>query len=89
MKLFTNIILLILCSSSFAKNISGQALTLYIENDTRDIGGPGSDNAYTNGLKFSYILAENDVQTGLIQLSTSLIFLKKQLKRTNQTLEFL
>lgn len=39
----------------------GQALTLYVENDTRYLGGPGSDNSYSNGLKLSYISADNHV----------------------------
>lgn len=39
----------------------GRALTLYIENDSRLIGGPGSDNAYTNGVKVSYTSANEHV----------------------------
>lgn len=39
----------------------GRALTLYIENDSRYIGGPGSDTSYSNGLKLSYIEADNHV----------------------------
>lgn len=40
---------------------TGEAFAFYLENDTRSLGGPGSDQAYTNGLKFSYIYAENKV----------------------------
>lgn len=32
-----------------------------MENDSRNIGGPGSDQAYTNGLKFSYIYAQGQI----------------------------
>lgn len=39
----------------------GSAFALYVENDSRSVGGPGSDQAYTNGIKFSYIYAENRV----------------------------
>jgi lipid A 3-O-deacylase len=39
----------------------GEAFNLYIENDSRHIGGPGSDNAYSSGLKLSYIAAEDDI----------------------------
>lgn len=48
-------------STALAKPIRGQAINFYVENDTRDIGGPGSDNAYTSGIKISYISAEDDI----------------------------
>lgn len=38
-----------------------EAYAFYIENDSRNIGGPGSDQAYTNGLKFSYIYAQGQI----------------------------
>lgn len=37
------------------------AFIFYLENDSRHIGGPGSDQAYTNGFKFSYVYAEDRV----------------------------
>ncbi len=37
------------------------AIALYIENDSPNMGGPGSDQAYTNGLKLSYIYANNQI----------------------------
>lgn len=40
---------------------TGEAIAFYVENDTRSLGGPGSDQAYTNGLKFSYVYAENKI----------------------------
>lgn len=46
-------------TSAFAQD--GRAITLYVENDTRYIGGPGSDNAYTNGLKLSYTSANDHI----------------------------
>lgn len=46
---------------STAENGKGEAIYIYIENDTRRIGGPGSDNAYTNGIKISYIFAESNI----------------------------
>jgi hypothetical protein len=39
----------------------GRAFIFYIENDTRKIGGPGSDQAYSNGFKYSYIFAEDKI----------------------------
>jgi lipid A 3-O-deacylase len=41
--------------------VTGEAVHLYVENDTRRIGGPGSDNAYSSGLKLSYISAEDKI----------------------------
>lgn len=40
---------------------TGEAFIFYIENDSRIIGGPGSDQAYSNGFKFSYIYAEDKI----------------------------
>ncbi|MFZ3230368.1 MAG: lipid A deacylase LpxR family protein [Pseudobdellovibrio sp.] len=39
----------------------GQAFGFSVENDARVMGGPGSDQAYTNGFKFSYSYSENQV----------------------------
>ena len=62
MKILTLAFLLLALSNyAFAKNLKGQGINFYIENDTRDLGGPGSDNAYSSGLKLSYISAENDI----------------------------
>lgn len=46
---------------AWAENGKGEAIHLYVENDTHKIGGPGSDNAYSSGLKLSYIAAEDRV----------------------------
>ncbi len=40
------------------EDVEGRAWALYIENDTKKIGGPGSDQAYSAGIKISYIFAE-------------------------------
>lgn len=37
----------------------GSAVNLYLENDTSNLGGPGTDRAYTNGIRLSYVYAEN------------------------------
>ena len=37
----------------------GAAFAAYIENDARVLGGPGTDRAYSNGFKFSYIYAQD------------------------------
>lgn len=69
MKLYIPLLLFLLLSivnTSFAAEKSdnqndGEAFVFYVENDSRSLGGPGSDQAYTNGLKFSYIYAENKI----------------------------
>ncbi|CAN5419703.1 lipid A deacylase LpxR family protein [soil metagenome] len=38
-----------------------QAFGITIENDTKNIGGPGSDQAYSNGIKLSYVYAKDHV----------------------------
>jgi lipid A 3-O-deacylase len=40
---------------------SAQAMSFYIENDSSNLGGPGSDRACTNGVRLAYIDAENHV----------------------------
>ncbi len=58
-----SILFLLLLSSSTvqAQASQGEAIYIYVENDTRNIGGPGVDKAYSNGLKLSFVAAENDV----------------------------
>lgn len=52
-------VILLMCSSATAN--SGESFTAYIENDTRRIGGPGSDENYSSGARFSYTYAEDRV----------------------------
>lgn len=61
MKLLFSILLLMVPLKILADSPKGQGLNLYVENDTRDMGGPGSDNAYTNGIKLSYIAADDKI----------------------------
>ncbi|MBC7459034.1 MAG: lipid A deacylase LpxR family protein [Bdellovibrionaceae bacterium] len=44
-----------------AQTSRGEAINLYVENDSRNIGGPGVDKAYSNGVKLSFVAAENDI----------------------------
>lgn len=62
MKILITFLLLSLASfSQESKRQTGEAVAVYLENDTRSLGGPGSDQAYTNGFKFSYIYAKNKI----------------------------
>lgn len=63
-----------------AENSKSQAIHVYIENDTRRIGGPGSDNAYSSGLKISYIYAESNVPTWANAIMNRSKALKKALQ---------
>ena len=80
---FFLLVFTIICSTNLLAEVTQKgALNLYIENDTRDLGGPGSDNAYTNGFKLSFVAAENQIPnwaTFFIEAST---FLKDQLKES-------
>lgn len=63
------LLLLLIPSFAFAAGIepnepsekvrSEEGFSFYIENDSRNIGGPGSDQGYSNGFKFSYVYAED------------------------------
>lgn len=59
--LFVALFFMNLSNVAMAKTLKGQGINFYLENDTRDLGGPGSDNAYSSGMKLSYIAAENDI----------------------------
>lgn len=58
--------LLLFCAPNIARaetleNIpSARAIGLYVENDARTVGGPGSDQAYSNGLRLSYVYARGE-----------------------------
>ncbi len=54
---------LMLCPSSAAEEgaHSGEAFALYVENDSRRLGEPGSDQAYSSGVKLSFIYAEDHI----------------------------
>jgi lipid A 3-O-deacylase len=60
-KLKIGLLILTLTVSVRAQAEEGQAINVYIENDSRHLGGPGSDNEYSNGVRFSYVSANNNV----------------------------
>lgn len=67
---------------SLTKKNNGSALSLYIENDSRNVGGPGSDQNYTNGIKLSYIYAENKIPSWSKPLIDWNDYLKERLKNS-------
>ncbi len=65
---------------------TGEAFAFYVENDTRSLGGPGSDQAYTNGLKFSYIYAEDKIPNWVENATRRLNLLDKKREDTTSNL---
>ncbi len=59
---FCSCSVVLLVASAFAADIEDKgAYAFYLENDSQNIGGPGSDQSYTNGIKFSYIYAHGKI----------------------------
>lgn len=52
---------LLILNAPLAQAKKGESFTAYIENDSRNIGGPGSDQSYSNGFRFAYTYSENKV----------------------------
>jgi lipid A 3-O-deacylase len=51
-----------LAAESSNRGVSeGQSFGIAIENDSKNVGGPGSDQAYSNGIHFAYVYARNKV----------------------------
>lgn len=47
--------------SQSVRTVEGDQISLYVENDARYIGGPGTDESYSNGFKISYLHAAQHV----------------------------
>lgn len=66
---------------SVASN-KGESYTATIENDTRRIGGPNSDNGYTSGFRFSYTYAEDSIPSWAPALTDWSKALQAELKKS-------
>lgn len=66
-------------SENVAGKPSGEAFVFYVENDARGIGGPGSDNNYSNGVKVSYIFAEDKMPNWAERPVKSFAFLDEKM----------
>ncbi|MNK08128.1 hypothetical protein D3C87_260560 [compost metagenome] len=60
----------------------GESFTAYIENDTKRIGGPGSDQSYSNGFRFSYVYAEDRIPVWVPTLTDWSKRLKKEFAKS-------
>lgn len=69
--------------AAHAESKKGQGITFYLENDSRDIGGPGSDNAYTSGFKLSYISADDKIPSWATPVVNRSALMKESLKNSN------
>ncbi|CAN5716648.1 lipid A deacylase LpxR family protein [soil metagenome] len=67
---------------STAKRVSeGQAFSVDVENDSKNIGGPGSDQAYSNGIKFSYVYAKDHVPFWAPRWFTDMNYMHDQISK--------
>jgi hypothetical protein len=67
MRLFLSMLVLLCSIETFAQQQKpqekekpfGESFTVYVDNDSRNIGGPNEDQGYTNGIRFAYVWGEN------------------------------
>lgn len=60
----------------------GESFTFYLENDTRRLGGPNSDDGYSNGVRFSYVYAEDQVPSWVSSWTDWSDTLKSEFKKS-------
>lgn len=60
----------------------GQAFGISVENDSRNVGGPGVDQAYSNGIKFSYVYARDQIPKWAPMSFIESDYIKKELARS-------
>lgn len=41
------------------KTPGGESFTVFVDNDSRNVGGPNQDQGYTNGIRFAYVWGED------------------------------
>lgn len=56
-----------------------RAFGVTVENDTKNVGGPGSDQAYSNGLRLSYVYARDHIPFWAPKFVTEHSYLRKAL----------
>ncbi len=76
------VIIILFSSFGFAANDTGEAVDFSIENDSRTLGGPGSDNAYTNGFRFSYIWSNKTIPNWANVIFLKSKYLQEELKNS-------
>lgn len=77
---FAGILTLLLTSTAFSR--SGDSFSASIENDSRRIGGPNSDNGYTSGFRFALTHAKDTPPSWAPQLTGWSDNLKKEFEKS-------
>ncbi|MBX3040708.1 MAG: lipid A deacylase LpxR family protein [Bdellovibrionaceae bacterium] len=67
---------------------SGRTFGVYVENDSRSVGGPGSDQGYSSGIKFSYLFAENNIPAWANPALASMNILEQERKKSKSNFGF-
>ncbi|MGZ6419230.1 MAG: lipid A deacylase LpxR family protein, partial [Pseudobdellovibrio sp.] len=67
---------------------SGKAITAYVENDSSKLGGPGSDSAYTSGIKLSYVYIENQEPVWASPFLKIFPAVEKEVKKSQSNFSF-
>lgn len=84
MKIFILILILLYLPYAWALEAgkAGESFGFSIENDARVIGGLGSDQAYSNGFKFSYVFANDHIPDWALPTLETFDFLYGKLNKT-------
>ncbi|HRO68591.1 MAG TPA: DUF2219 family protein, partial [Pseudobdellovibrionaceae bacterium] len=67
---------------------SGRTFGVYVENDARTVGGPGSDQGYSSGLKFSYLYAEDRIPAWANPALASMNILEQERRKSKSNFGF-
>lgn len=66
----------------------GRAFGVYIENDSRTVGGPGSDQSYSSGIKFSYLYSEDQIPKWADPALSAMNILDKERRKSKSNFGF-
>ena len=67
---------------------TGRGLNVYVENDSHNVAGPGSDNGYTSGVKLSYIYSNDEEPEWAKPFVLNSPFLRQQLQNSEANFSF-
>lgn len=60
----------------------GHSFGISVENDSRNVGGPGVDQAYSNGIKFSYTYARDKIPSWVPKFFLETSYFKRELEKS-------
>lgn len=67
---------------------SGRTFGVYVENDARVVGGPGSDQGYSSGIKFSYLSAEDRIPSWANPALSTMNILEQERRKSKSNFGF-